>query len=142
MSLTANRLTRTYRLLQIFASLALMIALLLLYAPLSQHFFIQLLVFALGLASSVQALVWKFFDKYCPENINGVGLAWTNMLIMLSGTIFHLCVGYLLTLHWLNVGHHFNYALGLIIIPLAFLVVVLTTIKLKDCANPTMCNYG
>lgn len=132
MSLAANQLTRTHRLLQLFASLALVIALLLLYAPLHQHVIIQLLVFALGLASSAQAVVWKLFDKYCPTTINGVGLAWTNMLIMISGTVFHVCVGYLLTLRWLKVGHHFNYALGLAIIPLAFFVVALAAKQLKE----------
>ena len=104
-----------------------MISLVLLYAHIHSTANIFLLLLGFGLASSAQAIVWRIFDQHCPREINGLGIAWTNMLIMLSGTIFHLAVGYLLERHSTQT---INYDLGLSLIPIAFLGVAITALTL------------
>ena len=135
MSWIANQLHHIYRLIRYCALIALCISLLLLYCTIKQHWLVEFIIFALGLASSAQAVVWKLFDTYCPRNSNGIAISWTNMLIMLSGMIFHLCVGYLLTLPFLKTTTGFNYTLGLALIPLAFFIVAISAGCLRSSHN-------
>ncbi|APC97001.1 MFS transporter [Francisella frigiditurris] len=52
-----------------------------------------LLTFLFGSFSAVQVLVWHFFNKICPTNISGLGIAITNMIITLITELGQLAVG-------------------------------------------------
>lgn len=53
-------------------------------------------MFLFGLFSSTQVLVWKEFDAICPRALTGLGVALTNMIIMLTVGLAHSLVGYLI----------------------------------------------
>ena len=107
-------ITRTTAILAVITSVILLFA--------TTNPLILLLLF--GLFSSAQVVVWKIFKEHCPVDLSGIGAAYTNMLIMSFGTIFHLVVGYLVEYGWLsNNLHQPDYQLGLTIMPLAFALV-------------------
>lgn len=54
---------------------------------------LAILMFVFGCLSSVQVLVWHYFNKICPSNISGLGIAVTNMIITLVTEIGQLGVG-------------------------------------------------
>lgn len=84
-------------------------------------------VFLFGLFSSAQVLVWQNFNTLCPPEVSGVGIALTNMVIMLVVSVSHALVG-----DWINRGFHQDgglttqaYLAGLHCIPWVFGVVVI-----------------
>jgi MFS family permease len=106
------------------ASIGCLISLLLIYTTLLiEHG--MLLIFLFGVASSSQTAVWAVFEETCPTGLSAMGIALTNMIIMLGGTVFHLIVGLLLSYGVFNHDEAFNYHLGLSLIPASFAIVAL-----------------
>ncbi len=68
----------------------------------SEHLII--LTFLFGSFSAVQVLVWYFFNKICPNNISGLGIAITNMIITLV-----IEVGQLTTGMAIDISKHFEF---------------------------------
>lgn len=85
------------------------------------------LLFLFGLLSSSQVLMWKIFSIICPQNLTGVGAAFTNMVVILGGTIFHLLVGYLISM---DQADQMNLLRGLSILPIVFLCAALLSLAL------------
>lgn len=66
-------------------------------------------VFIFGVLSSLQVLVWEFFNKAGLQNYTGVGLAFTNMIIAGITEIGQLISGITLDIvahvhHWVNIN--------------------------------------
>lgn len=131
MGYLATRVKKTQHLITISALLGTLITFALLYLPLNSKLLIFSLLIGFGLASSAQAVIWKIFDIHCPPDINGLGIAWTSMIIILSGTLFHLITGYLLSFNIMQSEQQINYSLGLSLIPIAFIMVALTSFTLS-----------
>lgn len=53
-------------------------------------------LFAFGLLSSIQVLVWRNFNSIAPQKFSGVGVALTNMLLMFVVEMIQLVSGYIL----------------------------------------------
>ncbi len=99
----------------------------------SSSFLVWLLLLIFGLASSAQSMVWKIFDNHCPKEFQGFAISYTNMIIMISGAIFHIVVGYLLSANIIvNSQNHINYAIGLAIIPISFFLVAILSLTLRN----------
>ncbi|OGT29802.1 MAG: hypothetical protein A3E87_05580 [Gammaproteobacteria bacterium RIFCSPHIGHO2_12_FULL_35_23] len=89
--------------------------------------FLPLLLFLFGLFSSSQVMVWHNFHKICPQKLSGIGIASTNMLIMLFVAIAHPLVGYMINLGYqkqLFLSTN-SYLYGLSLIPWMFLLGIL-----------------
>ena len=121
----ADRTTHYMRLVSVGALLGALVSVILVYIEPSLSWMVWLLLFLFGLFSSAQVVVWKCFRDYCPKAIAGYGVAFTNMLIMVFGAVFHLAVGWLMQ-HVVNIqAHSLDYKLGLSIIPIAFMLVLI-----------------
>lgn len=112
--------------IRIAALAAAIISILMIATPNMMHSFVYMLAFLFGLFSSAQVSTWNIFNKLCPRRLSGIGIALTNMIIMLCAVIFHLVEGMLIT----HYSHTHNTAsllsqtslsYGLWIIPLLFL---------------------
>jgi MFS family permease len=125
MGYIADRTEHYFVLILIGSAAALISSIFLIYYPITTAFHLDTLLFLFGLFSSTQVVVWKIFNVYCPAEISGYGAAFTNMLIMLFGGIFHLIVGFLMQTHFIGkLDGEINYVQGLSIIPIAFLTVL------------------
>ena len=121
----ADRTKHYMRLVSAGALLGALISIVLVYIEPHNHWVIWLLLLLFGLFSSAQVVVWKCFRDHCPKAIAGYGVAFTNMLIMVFGAVFHLTVGWLIT-HVVTVqSHSLDYQLGLSVIPIAFMLVLI-----------------
>lgn len=97
-----------------------------LYLPTAALWQIYTLLFALGLCSSSQVIIWKIFTDMCPQQLSGTGIAITNMIITLTSAVFHFIVGFLLadTQQYQHPTHiMFNQALWLL--PCCFIIAAL-----------------
>lgn len=130
MSYCANKVKNAWYMMSFFSLVACVVSAAFIYGPIHQHKVMNILILMIGLSSSAQAVVWKIFGDCCPPIINGVGIALTNMIIMLGAAILHLLVGYLLTLHWFNEHHHINFMLALSVIPFCFALVTCSALFL------------
>ena len=74
----------------------------------SEHLII--LAFLFGSFSAVQVLVWYFFNKICPDNISGLGIAITNMIITLVIEIGQLTTGMAI-----DISKHFEFCTNMTI---------------------------
>jgi MFS family permease len=107
------------------ALLAAGISALMLFDSASLQSWIFIAAFLFGLCSSAQVMVWKHFNTLCPPNASGVGIAATNMLIMLVVSIFHSMIGGLINQAYQQ-RHSLNthgYLTGLHWIPWIFVLV-------------------
>lgn len=93
-------------------------------------------IFLLGLFSSAQVSVWNIFNRICPKNISGIGISLTNMLIMISPSLFH-CIEGLLVKYYSSSQLAFNTAVtstgltrGLWLIPGIFFISALVAMFL------------
>lgn len=118
MGLWGDRSAHLERIIARCATATALVSALMLYASHYLHSEIFILLFLFGLLSSAQVLVWKIFSLRCPAAISGIGIAFTNMIIMLGGTIFHTVVGWLLNQ---NNPSLTNLTVGLTVIPLVFI---------------------
>jgi MFS family permease len=113
-----------------------LLSLVLLYLPhlIAPHVYGLLLLF--GLFSSCQVAVWDIFSRIDTATFTGTAIAFTNMIIMLVAAVFHTVVGILINHRY----HHLfikarivyslnDYRLALVVIPAAFLVVILFSRK-------------
>lgn len=113
---------------------AMLLSLVILYLPSLSHFMLALCIFLFGLFSSGQVLVWKIYHLHAPSEFSGIGISLTNMLIMLTGSVFHLIVGWVidLTSRPTDNSLKFNYQYGLMVMPIAlFLAGLLAQLTLK-----------
>jgi predicted MFS family arabinose efflux permease len=118
---------KQYLIIVVSAILAAGISSIILYEPSFTRSWIYCALFLFGLFSSAQTAVWKIFDSHCPSGVTGIGIAVTNMTIMLAGSIFQLFVGWLLTAPATNnkLFLPVNFQLGLSVIPIIFLLAAL-----------------
>lgn len=65
--------------------IAALILVLLIYLPVQNHFMIFVLMFFLGLCSSVQILIFSIAADHSPRNYTATAVAVANMLVMTSG---------------------------------------------------------
>lgn len=78
------------------AAVALVALLLVVYWPISHPVIVGMLLFVFGFASSSMILCFAINREYHPSWASGVVIGFTNMLVMLSGTLFQPFVGKLL----------------------------------------------
>lgn len=132
MGLIGGRLQGTRLLVALPALCAACVSLILLHdLETDAHTLAFICCFLFGLFSSAQVLVWKNFNEACPTELTGLGIAVTNMTIMLIVTVAHSLIANLINntyqLHQLN---PLNYLNGLSWIPWIFVsVAVLTTLN-------------
>ncbi len=96
-SLFADTKNVTSRIIYPFALLMLLTLLVMVYSPLSNIYLLMGLLFLFGSFSAAQVLVWRNFNKICPNGYSGAGIAITNMLLMLFVELVQLFCGYMLT---------------------------------------------
>lgn len=121
----ADRTNHYMRLVSVGALCGALISMVLVYLEPGANWMVWVLLFLFGLFSSAQVVVWKCFCDYCPKDIAGYGVAFTNMLIMLFGAVFHLAVGWLMSRVAYLQPDSLDYKLGLSIIPIAFMLVLI-----------------
>ncbi len=121
----ADRTNHYMRLVSVGALCGALISMVLVYLEPGASWMVWVLLFLFGLFSSAQVVVWKCFRDYCPKDIAGYGVAFTNMLIMLFGAVFHLAVGWLMSRVAYLQPDSLDYKLGLSIIPIAFMLVLI-----------------
>ncbi|MCF6807727.1 MFS transporter [Thiotrichales bacterium 19S9-12] len=70
------------------------------------HLFIYIFIF--GIFSSVQVLVWQYFNRICEPSMSGIGIAITNMIITLVTEVGQLTSGFALdfSTYMRYVNHH------------------------------------
>jgi MFS family permease len=95
--LLSERLRDQRYLLSGAATGAMAVSLFLLYGTPIHFAAVCLTLGIFGLFSSAQTVVWKIFHDHCPRALSGTGIAVTNMLIMLTVSIAHPFIGWLLT---------------------------------------------
>lgn len=124
--LLGERIKRYSRLIALFSLLAMVMTLLIVYCPQIIGWGVFPCLFLFGLFSSAQVLVWLVFKRECEPQVAGIGAAFSNMLIMACGAVFHLMVGALMGSRLIFTGHgSIDYPLGLAIMPAALLLVLL-----------------
>lgn len=102
------------------------------------------LLFIFGVFSGVQVIVFAIGRELCPPQAAGSAIAFTNMVVMLSGVIFQPLIGYILDFVWdgqLNNGVQVftvrDYQIALLCLPLAFIVSALLA---QFALRETYCN--
>ncbi len=115
----------------IFSSAMLMVFLscVMLYFPAQVGELIYLLLFLFGLLSSTQVLIWKIFSLHCPLELTGLGVAFTNMLVVLGGSLFHFLVSCFITV---GPASQLNLISALSILPVIFFVTALLSLALRS----------
>ncbi len=79
---------------------ALIIVIVILYVPGLSAMQLYLLLFAFGLASSAQILVFAIAREATHMGITGTAIALTNFFVMVGGNVFQPVVGKLLDMRW------------------------------------------
>jgi sugar phosphate permease len=79
---------------------ALVLVSILLFVPNLPTAFIYFILFAFGLLSSVQILVFAICREATSIKIAGTAIALTNMIVMLGGNLFQPIIGKLLDMSW------------------------------------------
>lgn len=80
-----------------------------LYFPFSGQFALSILLFAFGFFTSSMLLIFAINTEHNTTHVAGVVIGFTNMIVMLGGTIFQPLVGYLL-----DKNHHQNVAVKIV----------------------------
>lgn len=107
------------------AIMAAVVALLLVYVNIISVSYVYMLLFLFGCFSGAQVLIWRVFIKLCAPQISNMGIALTNMIIMLVVAVFHWVVGYAL-----DTTQTINFHVGFSILPIGFIMVALLSIIL------------
>ena len=123
--LMSGLVKRTSLLIGIAAIMAAMVAILLVYVNIISISYVYTLLFLFGCFSGAQVLVWRVFIKLCAPQISNIGIALTNMMIMLVVASFHWVVGSALAS-----ASTINFHAGLSLLPIAFILVALLSIIL------------
>lgn len=79
---------------------AVIFSCMLIYMPVLSPVSLYVLLFAMGFASSVQILVFAICHELSHIRIAGTAIAFTNLIVMLGGSIFQPSVGALLDSRW------------------------------------------
>ncbi len=118
---------------------ALFLVCVLLYAnslPLPAMYF---LLFAFGLLSSVQILVFSICREVSSIKIAGTAIALTNMIVMIGGNVFQPVIGKILDLQWagmlMNGARVYSagdYQIALTVLPLSILLAVITLFFIRE----------
>lgn len=109
---------------------------LLLFLPVRTLWAVSMLIFLMGLASSMQVVCFVVGLEVAPEHAGGTALAGINMITMLLGGLFQPVAGYLLD--WSSGGATVSnysvadYRLALLIMPVMTLLSVLACLFLKE----------
>lgn len=103
------------------------LALALVYYNVMSVTYVYGLLLLLGIFSGAQVLVWRLFVQLVPRNIEGLGIAMTNMIIMGVVALGHSVVGLLLD----GKGMNANFKFSLSLLPVAFLLTFLLTLLLN-----------
>ena len=115
------------------ALLASVVAIFLVYVNIISVVYLYSLLFLFGMFSGAQVLVWRIFIKLCAPQISNIGIALTNMIIMLVIAIFHWVVG-----HMLSGATQINFHVGFAILPLAFIMVAILSMVIVRYDKPTL----
>ena len=88
---------------------------------------LPLYLLCFGLFSSAQVMVWENFNHICPRALSGIGIATTNMLIMLFVAIAHPLIGYIINISYQQQSllNSSTYLHGLRWIPGMFVLVII-----------------
>lgn len=83
--------------------------------------------FLFGFFSSAQVLVWKTYDQICPPSHTGVGVAVTNMIVMLVVAVMHPLVSSFINMGFVQDKELHTQALlfGLGFVPVCFAITAL-----------------
>ena len=131
-AIAANYFRKHYQLVSVAAFFGIVFSLLFLYLSNISNVLLFVIMLCFGLASSAQVLVWKIFDLHCPQQLSGLGIATTNMIIMLCGSVFHLIIGLLIGDKVDNINAiGIPYQRGLLLIPVLFCSVIFAAFLLK-----------
>ncbi|MCD6055316.1 MAG: hypothetical protein K0R12_278 [Gammaproteobacteria bacterium] len=124
----------------------------LIYLPeLLQPWMIPTSLFLLGFFSVTMLLCFALNSEIHPKEISGTVIAFTNMLVMLGGTLFQPLIGYLLDAHWKTVikegAYHYSihdYQMAFVLLPICQLLGVVLLYFIREtychcCDDPTPC---
>lgn len=132
------------KLLLIGALISTVLMTILLYVPDLTRIQIYILLFALGIAYSAQALVFVISRELSAKGFAGTAIAVTNMMVMLGGMFFQPLIGVLLDFSWgagapltthlhkYNVYDIIDYQFALSIIPAGIFLAFILTFFLKE----------
>ncbi len=87
------------------------------FKPIITHKYLIHYVFLFGLCSSVQVLVWQFFNQICSIRLTGIGIAITNMIItiitelgqLISGGVLDLINGNHMLYRFFNISYNVQF---------------------------------
>ena len=122
--------------LMVSSVLTTIILCLILFLPIRVLWPLCVLIFLMGLTSSVQVICFVVGLEVAPEHAGGTALAGINMITMLLGGLFQPVAGYILD--WSSggatVAHYsvMDYRLSMLILPFATLLSVLACVFLKE----------
>ena len=122
--------------LMVSSVLTTVILCMILFLPMHALWLLCVLIFLLGLASSVQVICFVVGLEAAPDHAGGTALAGINMLTMLLGGLFQPVVGYILD--WSSGGvssaqyQVADYRLSMLILPLATLLSIFACFFLKE----------
>ena len=113
--------------------LSLMIA----KAWVTTQFNLMLVLFLLGLFSSPQVLAFPIARENCNDKISGASLAFTNMIIMLSGFLQPI-PGYIIDMYADSLSIQQAYGYGLMIMPICLAAAFIASFFLKETYGKTL----
>lgn len=90
--------------------LGIIVTTIMMYLPSFENYLVEI-CFAFGAFSAVQVLVWYYFGEYCPKNISGLGIAFTNMIITLITELGQLAIG-----SSMDVASYFSFSISLMMV--------------------------
>lgn len=121
------------------ASGALILICVLLYFKTLSIPLVFVLLFAFGLLSSVQILVFAICREVSSVKITGTAIALTNMIVMIGGNIFQPVIGKLLDQQWTGtivngarVYSNHAYEIALTVLPISIFLAIVITFFIKE----------
>lgn len=118
---------------------ALIIVSIILYAANLSVLQLHLLLFAFGLASSAQILIFAIAREATSMRIAGTAIAFTNFIVMVGGNIFQPLVGKLLDMRWtgtimdgVRVYSPEAYAFALSIMPIGIALAIIISFFIRE----------
>ena len=121
------------------SAVAFILVCILLYADMLSIPMIYLLLFAFGLMSSVQILVFAICHEVSSIRITGTAIALTNMFVMVGGNVFQPIIGKLLDLQWSGAmvegARTYSvtaYKLSLTVMPVAIILAIILIFFMRE----------
>ncbi len=118
---------------------ALVLICVMLYSSIVSRSFIYGLLFAFGLLSSVQILVFSICREVNSIKITGTAIALTNMIVMIGGNIFQPVIGKILDMGWdgtmvdgARVYSANDYQFALTVLPISLILAIVVSFFIRE----------